>query len=272
MTVNLHSRMPKRILLFQISAKLSASLTKISVKSSPKIRVTKNLPAQQLCNFINISISPNVIQAKTKITAVAFIRKILQTEFRTLLSQRMTLPRLLSVLVLANALSGVLSCGGSSPPPPCSWQTCRHEWRDDWNPGISTGECVNQRRYAHHAYDTHQGSGSCPAPSPCSPLTQHRTMCKYDSRCRFFFNHNSPENIETFQTKLFLQSTWWHLIFIWETQTILLEIQEVFLRLQVLRSIFKLNLLKVKTTLRGTNLELIDRGEQNPLFCHLLKQ
>lgn len=164
-----------------------SSLTKISVKSSPKIRVTKNLPAQQLCNFINISISPNVIQAKTKITAVAFIRKILQTEFRTLLSQRMTLPRLLSVLVLANALSGVLSCGGSSPPPPCSWQTCRPEWRDDWNPGIITGECVNQRRHAHHAYDTHRGSGSCPAPSPCGPLTQHRKMCKYDSRCRFFF-------------------------------------------------------------------------------------
>lgn len=116
---------------------------------------------------------------------MAFIRKIHQTELTTLLSQRMTLQRLLSVLVLVNALCGVLSCGGGSPPPPCSWQTCRQEWRDDWNPSISTGLCVNQRRYAHHVYSTHHGSGSCPATSPCSHSTQHRIMCKYDSR-QFF--------------------------------------------------------------------------------------
>lgn len=94
----------------------------------------------------------------------------------------MTLPRVLFGLVLANTLGGVLSCGGGGggPPPPCSWQTCRHEWRNDWGPGISTGHCVYQHRNAHHIYDTHQGSGSCPASSSCSPSTQHRTMCKYN--------------------------------------------------------------------------------------------
>lgn len=86
--------------------------------------------------------------------------------------------RLLSVLVLANALVSVLSCG-SGGPSPCSWTTCRHEWRNDWGPGISQGRCVNQRRNAHHITSSHSGSGSCPSPSGCSPQTQYRTMCKY---------------------------------------------------------------------------------------------
>ena len=128
---------------------------------------------------------------------MAFIHKILQTELRTLLFNEMTLPRLLSVLVLANALGGVLSCGGGGnpspppPPPPCSWQTCSHEWRNDWGPGISTGRCVNQYRNAHYRYTTHHGSGSCPAPSWCSSSTQYRTMCKYDS----FFLIITPQRI-----------------------------------------------------------------------------
>lgn len=90
----------------------------------------------------------------------------------------MARPRLLSVLVLANALVSVLSCGGGGPSP-CSWTTCRHEWRNDWGPGISQGRCVNQRRNAHHITSSHSGSGSCPSPSGCSPQTQYRTMCKY---------------------------------------------------------------------------------------------
>ena len=125
----------------------------------------------------------------------------------------MTLPRVLFVLVLANTLGGVLSCGGGGggPPPPCSWQTCRHEWRNDWGPGISTGHCVNQHRNAHHVYDTHQGSGTCPASSSCSPSTQYRTMCKYDSGSVPLEHgvdviNKSSKNIETFQTKL-LRST-----------------------------------------------------------------
>ena len=119
----------------------------------------------------------------------------------------MTLPRVLSFLVLANALSGVLSCGGGpSPPPPCSWQTCSHEWRNDWGPGISTGRCVNQHRNAHNIYTTHHGSGSCPSPSSCNPSTQYRTMCKYDRRSvpsghSVEVHLKSSENVETFQTK-----------------------------------------------------------------------
>ena len=120
----------------------------------------------------------------------------------------MTLPQLLSVLVLANALGGVFSCGGSSPPPPCSWQTCRHEWRNDWAPGISTGHCVNQHRNAHHIYSEHHGSGSCPAPSSCSPSTQYRTMCKYSIRSvpsTHFVDvyHKSIENIQNSLDKAF---------------------------------------------------------------------
>lgn len=91
--------------------------------------------------------------------------------------------RVITVLVLANALNVVLSCGGGGggPPPPCSWKTCRHEWRNDWGPGISTGQCVRQHRNAHHIYQDHSQSGNCPASTPCSPSTQYRTMCKYDS-------------------------------------------------------------------------------------------
>ena len=90
----------------------------------------------------------------------------------------MTLPQVLVVLILANALGSVLSCGGGGGPSPCSWSTCRSEWRNDWSPGISTGRCVNQRRNAHHIYTSHSGSGSCPASTNCSPQSQSRTMCK----------------------------------------------------------------------------------------------
>ena len=121
----------------------------------------------------------------------------------------MTLPRVLSVLVLANVLGGVLSCGGGSPPPPCTWQVCKPEWRDDWVPGEwATGQCVNQRRMAHHIYSQHHGSGSCPAPVHCSPETQHRTMCKYDSRSApaahgVDVNDKSSENIQNVSEKTF---------------------------------------------------------------------
>ena len=82
--------------------------------------------------------------------------------------------------VLANALSCVLSCGGGSPPPPCSRSECRNEWSDDWSPGIPTGQCVEQTRRAHQTqFNSHQGSGSCPTPVPCNPLSlQYRLACK----------------------------------------------------------------------------------------------
>ncbi|KAL9972527.1 hypothetical protein ACROYT_G018850 [Oculina patagonica] len=87
----------------------------------------------------------------------------------------MTLARVLTVLVLANAFNVVSSCGGGGGP--CTWTTCRHEWRNDWSPGISQGRCVQQRRNAHHITTTHGGSEPCPPPTHCSPRTQHRTMC-----------------------------------------------------------------------------------------------
>lgn len=94
-------------------------------------------------------------------------------------SNEMALGNILGILLLGNALSSVLSCGGGGgPPPPCSWTTCRHEWRNDWTPGISTGQCVNQHRNAHFITTSHSRSGSCPAPSHCSPSTQNRRMCK----------------------------------------------------------------------------------------------
>lgn len=86
-------------------------------------------------------------------------------------------PRVLSVLVLANSLGSVLSCGGG--PKPCSWTTCRLEWRNDWSPSVPSGRCVNQRRNGHHITSKHNGKGSCPSPSPCSPRTQSRTLCKF---------------------------------------------------------------------------------------------
>ena len=43
---------------------------------------------------------------------------------------------------------------------PCSCTTCRHEWRNDWNSGIATGRCTQQRRNSHHITQSHGGKGS----------------------------------------------------------------------------------------------------------------
>ncbi|CAH3025007.1 unnamed protein product [Porites evermanni] len=87
----------------------------------------------------------------------------------------MALSEILGILVFVNIFSSVLSCGGG--PKPCSWTTCRHEWRNDWSPGIATGQCTRQRRNAHHIPQSHSGKGSCPSPTHCSPSTQYRTKC-----------------------------------------------------------------------------------------------
>ena len=95
----------------------------------------------------------------------------------------MARPRPLSVIVLANAFGGLLSCRGSLQPPPCSWTVCRLELREDWVPDISTGQCVNKQRRVHHTNTQHHGSRSYPAPVPCNPVQiQRRLMCKSDSR------------------------------------------------------------------------------------------
>ena len=93
---------------------------------------------------------------------------------------KMALSEILGILVFVNIFSSVLSCGGG--PSPCSWTTCRHEWRNDWSPGIATGQCTRQRRNAHHITQSHGGKGSCPSPTHCSPSTQYRTKCKCTMR------------------------------------------------------------------------------------------
>ncbi|KAJ7392966.1 hypothetical protein OS493_008210 [Desmophyllum pertusum] len=118
-----------------------------------------------------------------KITSEVVIRKIFNSEFfkeqDASVSKRngaSTSPKPSSFLPMPSA--SCLSCGGGGGSrPPCSWQTCQPEWRNDWGPGISQGRCVNQRRNAHHIYSSHSGSGSCPSPSSCSHQTQYRTMC-----------------------------------------------------------------------------------------------
>lgn len=89
----------------------------------------------------------------------------------------MKLTQVFSVLVFANAFDSVLSCGGG--PQPCSWTTCRLEWRNDWGPNVPSGHCITQRRNGHHITSNHNGKGSCPSPSRCSPQTQSRTLCKF---------------------------------------------------------------------------------------------
>ena len=111
---------------------------------------------------------------------------------------KMMLPRLLPVLVLVDTLSGVFSCGATEL---CKWNTCTHEWRNYWSPGISTGQCVNQHRNAHHKYTTQEeDSAPCPSPVACSPSTQYRTMCKYDHRSLLIMNSSVYRNFsdETF--------------------------------------------------------------------------
>ena len=124
----------------------------------------------------------------------------------------MALGNILSVLVLANALSYVLSCGGGSPPPACSWTECRNEWRNDWSPGIPSGQCIEQTHRAHQTYNSHQGSGSCPTPVPCNPLSlQYRLACKEDTDLFFtprmyyvdeyrFLRKYGKRKIESFQS------------------------------------------------------------------------
>ena len=112
----------------------------------------------------------------------------------------MALPRVLKVFVFANILGVVLSCGGGSPPPPCSWTVCRIEFRDDWAPPISQGLCVEQIRRAHHINNQHHGSGSCPAPQPCGFIQpQNRLFCKYDINYKsLFYGNLGPKTLVSY--------------------------------------------------------------------------
>ena len=81
-------------------------------------------------------------------------------------------------------------------------------------------------------------------------------------------NHKSSQNMATFQTKL-LRSINLMVFHFYSNfsgaQTFLRRHREIFLRQQVLRTILKLNLLNIKTTLKGTNHNLIGYNRQNML-------
>ena len=188
----------------------------------------------------------------------------------------MMLPRFLFVLVLGNAFGGVLSCGGGSPPPPCSWTTCINVWRDDWAPGISTGRCVEQQRRANQRVNQHHGAGSCPAPEPCYPVgPQNRVMCKYDSWSapsaqRVNFNCKSSAYIQTSQRNTFaFDQLYSDCLFFFtsifsslETTKLLMEIQSSTFFEQIGNLTLKIMILI------GTDLDQIGYHEQSMLFCH----
>ena len=79
-------------------------------------------------------------------------------------------------------------------PPTCSWRTCQNDWKDDWSPSLQPESCVNQKREAHHTYTSYTGTRTCPTPTPCSPQTQSRTMCKWSTvqELRFYAEHMQP--------------------------------------------------------------------------------
>ena len=88
----------------------------------------------------------------------------------------MALLQFLISLVLGNAFGTVLLPNWK----PCLWRICRgSEWRNDWAPSISQGQCVNQNRNAYHLYSYFSSKYECKASIPCLPQTRHRTMCKY---------------------------------------------------------------------------------------------
>ena len=88
-----------------------------------------------------------------------------------------TVSFLLQAAVLLQAVLLIQSCG--SKPSPCSWTTCRREFREDWVPPAEKGRCVEQFRFSHFKTLVRHGSGTCPAPQPCKEKQrQHRLKCK----------------------------------------------------------------------------------------------
>lgn len=98
------------------------------------------------------------------------------TENRASFSLNAMLPlQLLSFLVIASGFGQAYI-----PNRPCVTKVCTGcEWRNEWSPGISQGNCVKQHRTEHCSYQTIHGNFFCPPPTICWPKTQSRTMCKY---------------------------------------------------------------------------------------------
>ena len=84
----------------------------------------------------------------------------------------MVLLQVFVFLVLGNGLSNAWTL------KKCKYKVCNgYEWKDDWSPGISKGQCVQQIRSGHPKYKT-KTAIVC-VPIPCFPKIQSRTMCKY---------------------------------------------------------------------------------------------
>ena len=96
----------------------------------------------------------------------------------------MILLQVLVFLVLGNGLSNAWI-------KKCKYKVCDgYEWKDDWSPSISKGQCVQQIRTGHPKYKT-KTAVVC-IPIPCFPSIQTRTKCKY---CMIFLR-NGIELIE----------------------------------------------------------------------------
>ncbi|XP_031554183.1 sushi, von Willebrand factor type A, EGF and pentraxin domain-containing protein 1-like [Actinia tenebrosa] len=90
---------------------------------------------------------------------------------------------LVSLIVLVQLFQVAFSC-------PCSWTTCRHQWRNDWRPSNPPqGACVNQRRDAHFIYTRHKSTGSCPSSRGCSHSSQWKKLCSCREVYSCPYNH-----------------------------------------------------------------------------------
>ena len=150
-----------------------------------------------MCKFIKISVSAAQKAARFHIQSILKSRTLQA-------SQKMALLQVLTIVVFANAVDVVLSCGGGSPPPPpppppppCSWTTCKNVFKDDWAPPKAQGRCVEQLRSAHPDPTLHNGQGSCPAPQPCSNVEpEYRLLCKYE--CSYAWSARSSALMDSF--------------------------------------------------------------------------
>ena len=88
------------------------------------------------------------------------------TDNKTSFSLKAILPlQVLNFLVVASGFGHAYI-----PNRPCTTMVCTGcEWRNNWRPGISQGNCVNQHCTQHCSYKTIHGNFSCPPPVPCFP-------------------------------------------------------------------------------------------------------
>ena len=88
-------------------------------------------------------------------------------------------------MALPRVVTALLFSGYLLPTTLAGLCDCTFEWRNDWSPDISTGNCVRQKRIQHHSGDTSGGviEGGIAryiCPNQCFPEIQSRTMCEYN--------------------------------------------------------------------------------------------